>query len=56
VAGVIPFDDRMRVAEQAGRAPLDLGDGSPAVDAIEEIALRLVSDSKVNGNGNGAAR
>jgi len=58
VAGVIPFDDRMRVAEQAGRAPLDLGDGSPAVDAIEELAMRLVTESKASANGaagNGAA-
>jgi len=51
VAGVVPFDDRMREAEQAGRAPLDLGGGSPAMDAIEEIALRVVSNGKVNGNG-----
>jgi hypothetical protein len=55
---VIPFDDRMRVAEQAGRAPLDLGDGSPAVDAIEELATRLMADSIGVGvaSGNGAAR
>lgn len=50
LAGVIPFDDRMREAEQAGRAPLDLGEGSPAVDAIDELATRLVAES----NGNGA--
>lgn len=40
LAGEIPFDDEVRRAEQAGRAPLDVP-GAPAVRAIESLATTL---------------
>lgn len=43
IAGVIPFDERLPEAERAGTAPLDFDPGSPAVEAIGELATRLVN-------------
>lgn len=40
LAGEIPFDDEVRRAEQAGRAPIDVRQ-APAVRAIETLADNL---------------
>lgn len=40
LAGEIPFDDAVRRAEQAGRAPIDVPQ-APAVRAIESLADNL---------------
>ena len=46
VAGIIPFDERLPEAERAGTAPLDFDPESPAVEAIGELARRLVGDGR----------
>jgi CO dehydrogenase maturation factor len=50
VAGVVPFDENFPEAERAGKAPLDFSPGSPAVEAIAEIARRLAGKEE-NGHG-----
>lgn len=42
IAGVIPYDDQLGLAERAGVAPLDFDDGSPAVGAIGKLARDFV--------------
>ena len=42
IAGVIPFDEQLGVAERAGVAPLDFDDSSPAVEAIGKLARDFV--------------
>lgn len=46
IAGVIPFDDELAVAERAGVAPLDHAPDSPAMTAIGELAERMVADER----------
>jgi CO dehydrogenase maturation factor len=43
LVGVVPFDEALPESERARTAPLDFAPDAPAVHAIEEIALRLVS-------------
>ncbi len=42
IAAEVPFDDRLRKADLAGRAPLDVAD-SPAVAAIALLAAALTA-------------
>lgn len=42
IAGVVPFDDRLLLAERAGVAPLDFDPDSAAVAAIAELARDFV--------------
>lgn len=44
IAGVIPFDDQLGVAERAGVAPLDFDDSSPAIEAIGRLGREFVGD------------
>lgn len=37
IAAEIPWDDSLREAERAGRAPLDFDPASPAIDAVREL-------------------
>ncbi|MDQ6605786.1 MAG: hypothetical protein M3Z06_04470 [Actinomycetota bacterium] len=46
VAGVVPFDQHFPEAERAGVSPLDLDGDSPGVDAIGELARRLVANER----------
>jgi CO dehydrogenase maturation factor len=46
VAGVVPFDERLPEAERAQAAPLDYAPDAPAVNAIAELAERLVRDGR----------
>src|ERR687895_518314 len=52
IGGIIPFDERMRGAEQAGQSPLDFDPDGPAVEAIKQVARDLVGSPP---GGNGAA-
>lgn len=42
IAGVVPFDEELGVAERAGVAPLDHDDSSPAVEAIGRLGRDFV--------------
>lgn len=42
IAAEVPFDDRIRKADLAGRAPIDVPD-SPVVVAITSLAARLTA-------------
>ena len=42
LAGVVPFDEQMPAAERAGQAPLDFAPGTAAINAIDELAARLM--------------
>jgi len=44
IAGEVPLDDRIRKADLAGTAPIDVPD-SPAVAAIRSLAARLMAES-----------
>jgi CO dehydrogenase maturation factor len=44
--GTVPHDERLPEAERAGRAPLDHAPRAPAVQAITELAGRLVPDGR----------
>jgi CO dehydrogenase maturation factor len=59
IGGVIPFDERMREAEQRGQSPLDYDPDGPAVQAIRQVARTFVGAGP-GGNGsfggNGAAQ
>jgi CO dehydrogenase maturation factor len=46
LVGVVPHDDRLPEAERAGKAPLDHAPDAPAVQAIGELAERLVADGR----------
>jgi len=50
VAGVIPFDEHMRRAEQASVSPLDLDPEAPSVRAIRALAEEIMSNARA-GNG-----
>lgn len=39
--GVVPYDDQVRGAEAAGRAPLDAVPGAAAVRAVEDLVVTL---------------
>ncbi len=43
VAGMVPFDERFPEAERAGCSPLDLGPDTPGIEAIGDLARRLVN-------------
>ncbi len=45
LAGVVPFDDQLTLAERAGVAPLDFDPSSPAVQAIRELAHELMGSN-----------
>jgi len=47
VAGVVPFDDTMQLAERASTSPLDFDPESPSVRAIAELAEKIVSNGSV---------
>jgi CO dehydrogenase maturation factor len=53
IGGVIPFDERMREAEQLGQSPLDYDAEGPAVKAIKQVARDVVGSAP---GGNGALR
>jgi CO dehydrogenase maturation factor len=53
VAGIVPYDDRVRAADWAQSSPLDFDSGAPAVAAIEELAQRLVEASELDWTGDG---
>src|SRR6059058_3622501 len=42
VAGIVPYDERLPEAERAQAAPLDYAPDTPAVRAIEELALKVI--------------
>ena len=44
LVGEVPYDPRLAEVERGGGAPIDAAAGSPAVVAIEALALRLGSD------------
>ena len=52
IGGVIPFDERMREAEQRGQSPLDYDPDGPAVKAIKQVARDFVGTAA---GGNGAS-
>lgn len=54
LGGVVPFDDVMREAEQASKAPLDYNADAPAMKAIGEIADRITSNGYSATNGSEA--
>ena len=43
LAGAIPIDEAVAVAERAGVAPIDRTPCSPAVEAVEALADRLAT-------------
>ncbi len=47
VAGVVPFDEHMQLAERASKSPLDLDPDAPAVRAIGELAEKIVSSGRL---------
>jgi len=47
VAGVVPFDEHMQLAERASKSPLDLDPNAPAVRAIGELAEKIVSSGRM---------
>jgi CO dehydrogenase maturation factor len=46
VAGLVPYDETFLRAERASRAPLDYDSGAPAVEAIAELAARLLARAR----------
>jgi CO dehydrogenase maturation factor len=46
IAGVVPYDERLPEAERAGIAPLDHAPGTPAVEAIGELAKKVVTNGR----------
>ena len=46
VAGVVPFDDTMQLADRASLSPLDFDPEAPAVRAIAELAEMIVSNAR----------
>ena len=42
LAGVVPFDEQMPAAERAGQAPLDFAPEAAAINAIDDLAARLM--------------
>ena len=46
VAGLVPYDETFHRAERASRAPLDYDSGAPAVEAIAELAARLLDRAR----------
>jgi CO dehydrogenase maturation factor len=47
VAGVVPFDEHMQLAERASKSPLDLDPEAPAVRAIGELAETIMSNGRL---------
>lgn len=45
LVGEVPYDDRLASAERNGGAPIDVAPNSPAVVAIQELALSLADDA-----------
>lgn len=46
VAGAVPYDERLRDAERAGGALLDLHPHAPAVTAIDDLAGHLLATAE----------
>jgi CO dehydrogenase maturation factor len=46
IAGVVPYDERLPEAERAGVAPLDHAPDAPAVEAIGELARKVVTNGR----------
>jgi CO dehydrogenase maturation factor len=46
VAGIVPFDDALPAAERAGVAPLDFDPDGRAVQAIADLARRVVTNGR----------
>ncbi len=45
IAGVVPFDDTMQLAERASKSPLDFDPESPSVLAISELGEQIFSSN-----------
>ena len=46
VLGVIPYDEALAEADRQGLAAIDFAPDSPGVEAIWELAIRLIEDAK----------
>lgn len=49
VAAVVPYDERLLIAERRGTAPLDFDSDGAAVRAIDELAGRLLAGATSSG-------